>query len=95
MRVEFFECSAVYYVSPVRVALGQYDGERWIGKGDICASYSADLISDKRPIRQFEYNGALWVCTSAVHWGEGSGKKNEHGEKNDESTFHEKDPKNH
>jgi hypothetical protein len=35
------------------------------GKGDICCSYSADILSVKKIRKPFEYDGKLWVSTVA------------------------------
>jgi hypothetical protein len=68
--------SVVFHVDPSRLADGEWDhrAEKHIGEGDMASSYSADRISEGRPIRRpFEWQGALWVCVgSASQHGVGS-----------------------
>src|SRR5262249_46282822 len=54
----------VHRVKPSRLHSGTWDGERIVNEGDICRSYSADRISENKPVRPpFEWQGSLWTCT--------------------------------
>jgi len=56
-----------FFVHPSRLTSGRWDGECIAGQGDICASYSADRISDEKPIRKpFQWQGSLWVCVGSA-----------------------------
>ena len=57
----------IFLVHPLRLTHGRWDGEGIAGQGDICASYSADRISEEKPIRKpFQWEGSLWVCTGSA-----------------------------
>lgn len=59
-----FEPTPFEFVPAFRMAGGHYEGDKEVGKGDIRASYSSDLISDKCVTRRpFTYRGQLWVST--------------------------------
>ncbi len=52
-------------VSASRLAWGEWHGGKETGEGDITAAYSADVISEGKPIHKpFAYRGAQWVTTS-------------------------------
>jgi len=52
-------------IHPDRLSHGEWKGGRLSGEGDVTASYSADHISENKPIRApFEQGGSLWVCVS-------------------------------
>ncbi len=57
-------------VDPERLDPGEWShtSDRWIGRGDIAASYCADRIGMSNAIRKpFEWRGRLWVCTGTQH----------------------------
>ena len=57
-------CREVHRVDPCRLTSGYYRDNKKIGQGDIAGSYSADRISEGKPIRSsFEFDGKMWVCT--------------------------------
>lgn len=59
--------SAPIPVDPARLAAGQWchRTEKYLGEGDIHASYSADRIGMRQPVRKpFSWHGGLWVCVS-------------------------------
>jgi hypothetical protein len=66
-------------VDPKRLQFGTYDhkSDHESGEGDICASYSADVIAMEGKIRRpFKWNDSLCVCTgSAGSALTGSGKQ--------------------
>lgn len=52
-------------IDPARLAPGQWCHrlDKWVGRGDISASYSADRIGMGQPIKKpFAWRGGLWVC---------------------------------
>ncbi len=54
-----------YEVDPERLASGSWSMEfnKYVGEGDISASYSADRIGTNGSLRQpFVFKGELWVC---------------------------------
>jgi hypothetical protein len=56
-------------VDPKRLQFGTYEHttEREAGEGDICASYSADVIAMAGKIRRpFKWNDSLRVCTGCA-----------------------------
>lgn len=59
----------VFRVDRARLRHGQWrlDIGTRVGEGDICQSYSADLIALKSRIRKpFEFRGQIWVCVGLV-----------------------------
>ncbi len=64
------EQSDVMEVDPERLRHGTWSHEfnRQIGEGDICLSYSGDVIAmDNRVRKPFRYRGGLWVTTGVGH----------------------------
>lgn len=58
---------STYQVEPSRLSTGSWSHEldRWIGQGDIHASYSADRIGMGQPVRTpFIHLGCRWICVS-------------------------------
>lgn len=56
-------------VDPTRLNFGTYDHttERESGEGDICASYSADVIAMEGKVRRpFKWNDSLCICTGSA-----------------------------
>lgn len=56
---------STYAIDPDRLAGGSYchQANRYIGEGDISASYSADRIGRSQLVRKpFSFHGQLWVC---------------------------------
>jgi len=52
-------------IHPDRVAMGDWNCGKKSGDGDIYAAYSADRISEGKPVRTpFEWSGSLWVTVS-------------------------------
>jgi hypothetical protein len=52
-----------FLVHHSRLTDGHWNGETIAGQGDICASYSADRISENKPVRApFQWQGSLWTC---------------------------------
>lgn len=50
---------------PDRLAMGDWHGGKKSGDGDVYASYSADRISEGKPVRTpFEWSGNFWVTVS-------------------------------
>ena len=59
-----FEPTPIEFVPELRLAWGHYEGDKRVGKGDIAASYSADLIGEKGTTRApFAYRGQIWIST--------------------------------
>ena len=56
-------------VDPDRLASGRWDHQlqRYVGEGDITASYSVDRIGLNQPVRKpFRWKRGLWVCTGRM-----------------------------
>jgi hypothetical protein len=59
-------------VDPERLNSGQWchKANKTLGEGDIAASYSADRIGTRQPLRgTFPWQGSGWVCTGLYHAG--------------------------
>jgi len=61
----------VHPVNASRLQSGKWIGERLVNEGDICRSYSADRISENKPVRApFHWQGSLWICVGMFGRGE-------------------------
>lgn len=70
MCVEPSQTKRVFSVDPSRLADGICEAGRKHSQGDICRSYSADVIGYERPIRPpFEWQGSLWTCIGMMRRG--------------------------
>ncbi|MCP5366717.1 MAG: hypothetical protein H6907_09925 [Hyphomicrobiales bacterium] len=57
-------------IDPSRLESGAYCHrlEKTVGEGDVHASYSADRIGMRQPVRRpFSWRGGPWVCTGIIH----------------------------
>jgi hypothetical protein len=67
MCVEPSQTETVFWVDISRLDYGSYEGGRKHSEGDICKSYSADVITYGRPIRPpFQFQGSLWTCVGMM-----------------------------